>query len=162
VISWNLKRRHLTVSQRALLAIELKPMFAERAKERMVAGTNQYSPVAGLPHPSETAKSRDQAAAAVGVSGRTVQDAEYVKKHAPEMFEQVKAGKITVNKAKQEVKERTEENQKQSAEDFKVTAQSIADKAIFFLSQIKPRMNGKKEALESVVLWCKKEIKRAK
>lgn len=79
-------------------------MFEEQARERMEAGRNQYSPMANLPQGS----SRDQAAAAVGVSGRIVQDAEHVKKHAPEVFEEVKAGRMTVNAAKQEVKQRQE------------------------------------------------------
>jgi hypothetical protein len=103
VVSWNLKRRQLTVSQRAEVARTLKPMFAERARERMESGRNQYSsPRANLPE----GKAVDQAAAAVGVSGRSVQDAEYVHTHAPDLSEQIKAGTMTVNAAKEEVKKR--------------------------------------------------------
>ena len=49
-------------------------MFEVKAKERMTSGINQHSPKANLPEGSK-GESRDQAAAAVGVSGRTVQDA---------------------------------------------------------------------------------------
>jgi hypothetical protein len=40
-----------------------------------------------------------------------------------------------------------------------VTPQVIADKAIFFLTQIKARNDASKNAFESVVTWCKKQIK---
>ncbi len=41
----------------------------------------------------------------------------------------------------------------------KITAQVIADKATFFLSQIKPRMEGREAALLSVIAWCRKQLK---
>jgi len=104
VVSWNLKRRHLSTSQKATLAVNLKPMFEEQARERMLAG-KAADPRADLPEGSK-GKAIDKAAAAVGVSGRIVQDAEHVKKHAPEVFEEVKAGRMTVNAAKQEVSKR--------------------------------------------------------
>jgi ParB-like chromosome segregation protein Spo0J len=102
VVSWNLKRRQLTVSQRAEVARTLKPMFADQARERMLAG-KAADPKANLP---EGWQARDQAAAAVGVSGRSVQDAEYVHTHAPELSEEIKAGRMTVNAAKREAKKR--------------------------------------------------------
>jgi len=46
---------------------------------------------ANLPDSSK-GKAVDQAALAVGVSGRTVQDAEYIRTAAPVIFEEVKAG----------------------------------------------------------------------
>ena len=82
VVSWNLKRRHLSVSQKSTLAIRLKPMFETKAKERQEAAGgdhgNQHTGGkmavrANLPEAAK-GKSTDQAAAA-GVSGRTVQDA---------------------------------------------------------------------------------------
>jgi hypothetical protein len=115
VVSWNLKRRHLSVSQKSTLAIRLKPMFEVKAKERQLATQNNESGKAVRANLPELVKGKsvDQAAAAVGVSGRTVQDAEYVKKHAPEVFEKIGTkgadGKeFTVNAAKKEVKERVD------------------------------------------------------
>ena len=100
--------------------------------------------------------SRDQAAAAVGVSGRIVQDAEHVKRHAPEVFEEVKAGRMTVHAAVQEVKEREGEE----AKPYKVTAMMIAEKAIFTMSQIGPRMEGRDEAFKRVISWVRKQQRR--
>ena len=66
-----------------MLATKLKGAYEREAKERMSEGGKKHGEgVAKLP-PLELAKSRDQAAAAVGISGRTVQDAERVKRVAP-------------------------------------------------------------------------------
>ena len=101
VVSWNLKRRHLSTSQKATLAVALKPMFEARARERMLAG-KKPDPTANLRDGDRHSREAShQAAAAVGVSGRIVQDAEHVKRHAPEVFEEVKAGRMTVHAAVQ-------------------------------------------------------------
>ena len=46
---------------------------------------------------------REEAAKSVGVNDRYVQDAKKVKAEAPEVFERLKAGKITLQDAKREV-----------------------------------------------------------
>ena len=74
-----MKRRHLSTSQKSTLAVGLKPMFEEQARERMHLDNASK---ANLPE-SQRGEARDKSAAAVGVSGRIVQDAEHVKKHAP-------------------------------------------------------------------------------
>ena len=43
VVARNLYRRHLTESQRALVAARLKPLFEERARQRQTAGLKQGS-----------------------------------------------------------------------------------------------------------------------
>jgi hypothetical protein len=108
VVAWNLHRRQLSTSQRAEVARTLKPMYEEQAKARQAAaGGDRKSLMANLPQAIDgKGAARDQAAAAVGVSGRTVQDAEFVHQHAPELSEKIKAGEMTVNKAKEEVKKR--------------------------------------------------------
>jgi hypothetical protein len=152
VISWNLHRRHLSVSQLAALATKLKEAYAEEAKARQGARNDL---VANLPqcftcrvcheqfsaevwHCKECGhhwpmtvescsnchkqdapkrpdakrdpgqKARDQAAAAVGVSPRIVQDAEFVKKRAPDVFARIgtkdnEGREFTVHAAKKEV-----------------------------------------------------------
>lgn len=154
VLSWNLHRRQLDASQRSAIALKVKPIFEEQAKQRMHDG-KKIDPKANLPQGA----SRDQAAAACGVSPRMVQDAQFVRDHSPEMFEQVKEGKITVNAAKNQIKEeaerKEEEKYKQPANEvLKVNAQVIADKAIFILTQIKKHDKGRVEALESVIAHC--------
>ena len=80
----SLRRRQLSTSQRAEVARTLKPLYEDQAKARQSAvGGDRKSVMANLPQAIDgKGAARDQAAAAVGVSGRTVQDAEYVHQHA--------------------------------------------------------------------------------
>jgi hypothetical protein len=65
VVSWNLKRRHLSTSQKATLAVALKPMFEEQARDRQSkAGGDHKTLMANLPQ-ADKGTARDQAAAAV-------------------------------------------------------------------------------------------------
>ena len=103
VVSLNLHRRHLTSSQRAAVALDILPMLEDEARERMTSGVNQYSPVEIIPPPSEQGKARDQAASIVGTNGRYVSDAKVIKEKSPDLFEQVKAGEMTIPQAKREI-----------------------------------------------------------
>jgi len=140
--------------------VALKPMFEEQAKERQrEAGGDHKAVVANLPQADAGKKSRDQAAAAVGVSGRIVQDAEHVKKHAPEVFEEVKAGRMTVNAAKQEVKQREAEkvkpvmSKKQAAAMKPRVGLKYARLAIGNLEQIKDNDEERAEGFALVKGW---------
>jgi len=108
VLSWNLHRRQLSTSQRAALAVAIKPIFEKQAKERQVAALKKGDvlPVSANLRQRTKGKSAHQAAAAVGVSGRTVEDAELIKREAPEAFEEIKAGRMTVHAAKEGIKEK--------------------------------------------------------
>ena len=115
-VSMNDKRRHMTAGVRAAVAVELLPFFEADAKKRYEATVgrpkkNNDESVAKLPpistdqKPKETepTKARQEAAKSVGVGERYVQDAKKVKQEAPEVFDRLKAGKITLQDAKREV-----------------------------------------------------------
>ena len=92
VLATNLKRRQLTTSQRAAIAVEALPMLEAEAKRRQALKVN-------LPEVSK-GQARDKAASAVSVSPRYVQDAKKLKAEAPEVFQKVATGHSTISAAK--------------------------------------------------------------
>jgi len=99
VLSWNLHRRHLTTSQRAMIATAVLPMLEEQAKERMKEAGAKGAAIAGkgrpaqndrgwanLPTPNEREekhRAADDAASMLSVSSRAVQTAKKVQQAAP-------------------------------------------------------------------------------
>ena len=115
-VSLNDKRRHMNKGSLAAVAAELEPFFAEDAKRRQKehGGTAPGKPKTlgekipqVFPQPEKPTernpKATEEAAKSVGVNHRYVSDAKRVKQEAPEVFERLKAGKITLQDAKREV-----------------------------------------------------------
>lgn len=93
VMSMNAKRRHLSPGQLAIAAAQVQNWSlahpAHRVKE------------VGTSAPLSTVADR---AAAAGVSERTQKDADLVVREAPELAEDVKAGKVSVKQAAKQVR----------------------------------------------------------
>lgn len=115
VLSLNLHRRHLTSGQKAVLALEVEPFYAEEAKERQLSTLKQnQTDVEKFPHrESEKGKARDKAAKATGTNGRYVSDVKRLKRDAPKVFEQIKSGELSVPEAKKKAFETDSPNIKQ-------------------------------------------------
>ena len=95
-VSLNLHRRHLSESQRAMVAARIKPMFEEAARERQ--GMRTDIP-ANLPE-CQFGEAREQAATLLNVSARSVQAATKVlEKATPELVAAVDADLIAVSRA---------------------------------------------------------------
>lgn len=90
VVSENLKRRHLTTSQRAMIASELanKPEGKPTKEE-------QKNP---------TTMSNKEAAETMNVSDRSVKDAKEIKRKSPQKAKQVVEGKKSLARAKREIR----------------------------------------------------------
>jgi N6-adenosine-specific RNA methylase IME4 len=73
----------------------------------MLAGNNQYSSPMEIFPQGETGKARDQAAAATNTNPRYVQDAKKLHDEAPDLFQQVREGGLTIPQAKREYVKRT-------------------------------------------------------
>ena len=103
VLSQNLHRRHLTPSQRSLIAAKLKPLYETQAKQRQKASggekQSKKSLPANLPAP-EKGDARDRAGKAMAVSGKSVDMADRVHRKAiPEIVAAVGAGNLAVSAA---------------------------------------------------------------
>jgi hypothetical protein len=101
VLSVNLKRRQLSASQRAAVAVQALPMLEAEAKERMLKG-KKSDPTAKMPEGAK-GESREKAAAVANVSPRYVSDAKKIKEQSPEVFAQVESGEKTIPQAKRQL-----------------------------------------------------------
>lgn len=123
-ISANLHRRHLNPGQRAVVALKVRELLQPAARERqgertdlkpkapnISADLREGKPTASLtpsppPTPAEQRKSTAQAAAAVGASPRSVEQAARVAKVAPDLLPQVQAGTLALDRAHREAQQR--------------------------------------------------------
>jgi ParB-like chromosome segregation protein Spo0J len=105
VLSRNLHRRHLSPSQRSMVADELEKVEAKLARERKVeagkaARQKQLGVVENLPQPQEQGRARDKAGERMNVSGRLVDMAGKVAdRGVPELQTAVRNGEVAVSSA---------------------------------------------------------------
>ena len=108
-ISANLKRRHLTTSQRGGIASKAMPLLQAEAKERQRDGgsseellqVNSPEPIQANPVNKIHPQAREIAAKALGVGASIVQRAAAVDKADPKEFERIMSGETTVEAAYQ-------------------------------------------------------------
>lgn len=103
VVAQNLHRRHLSESQRAMLAAKLKPMFEEEVRKQLAAnGKGKKTRKQRVQNfaPSGEGKSRDKAAKTTGVSHTSVDFASKVLNNgAPELIAAVESDQVSVSAA---------------------------------------------------------------
>jgi cell pole-organizing protein PopZ len=134
-VSLNDRRRHMNKGALAAVAAELEPHFAADAKRRQARKPKAKSVQEKVPE-QKRAQAREEAAKSVGVNDRYVSDAKKVKAEAPEVFERLKAGKITLQDAKREVAKKPTDDWRQDERDrqvevengFTVVANAAGDK----------------------------------
>lgn len=107
-------RRNLSAYDRSVLALKLKPMIAEKAKERQAqAGRGEDV------QKSAQAKTRDELAKAAGVSHDTIHKVEVIEEKAtPAIKEDVKSGDLSINKAYQIVTGTVSKSPKKAMDEF--------------------------------------------
>lgn len=97
VVSLNLQRRHLTSSQKAMVALEIEKHLAEEASEKERARKSTFQIFEKSP---ESIHAAEQAASAVGTNRQYVVDAKKIVEQAPELKEHVASGALTIPEAK--------------------------------------------------------------
>jgi hypothetical protein len=102
VVSQNIRRRHLTATQRAALAVDLLPELEAEARQRQGARNDLTDHLVEKVPPSSQ-KARNVAADLVQVNERYVSDAKTIAAEAPELLDQMRAGEIGLQEAKKKV-----------------------------------------------------------
>lgn len=97
-VAVNLVRRHLTASQRAVVAFDLLPMLEAEAKERQRQSPGRGKKVANKLATS-SGKASQIAARITKTNSDYVEKVKAISKKAPEIIADVKSGRMTVNEA---------------------------------------------------------------
>jgi len=117
ILAKNLDRRHLDAGQIAGVALALEKVYAAEGKEqqRQAGGSKPGHRGGGRkvslqPDPAEAKKNNPQAAERAakdtGASATSVKDMKRLEKNAPDLHKKVFTGKMTLNAALKELKER--------------------------------------------------------
>jgi N6-adenosine-specific RNA methylase IME4 len=110
IIKNQLGRRNLSSYDRSILALRLKPVIAERAKQKQIEAGGPLLQISVEP----VINTQKELATIAGVSHDTIYKVEKIESTAaPEVKAQLKRGEITINKAFQDIKR--EEKKQDSA-----------------------------------------------
>jgi hypothetical protein len=100
VISQNLMRRHLTASQRAVVAHDLLPLLEKEAKERQRMSRGRGKKVAkSCATLSSNGKASEAAARITRTNARYVEMVKEISRSVPELLDRVRSGSMTVAEA---------------------------------------------------------------
>jgi N6-adenosine-specific RNA methylase IME4 len=125
VVSLNLKRRHLSSSQKAMIALEVEKQLAIEASKN-VGGRpiKKDKPLEIFQTVIETQAlqihAAEQAAHLIGTNQHYVSDAKVIQTKAPDIAERVLTGELTIPKAKAEINRRERDAFMESGIDVRV------------------------------------------
>ena len=105
VVSMNLHRRHLTSSQRAVIALDVLPMLEAEARERQGA-RNDLTSVNSLTEveSQQPQRAAEQAADLLQTNRQYVSDAKKIQSEAPDLIPSIRDGTMTINDAKTQLR----------------------------------------------------------
>lgn len=145
ILSHNMTRRHLTVSQRAVVALEFERAIAEEMKARyrqqeqhvneVKAHPEQYphlnaedESIENTPGPNSARRSAEEAAKLCQVGKSSVKDAKYVAENDPDLLELVRQGHVKVSAAARQLREKNKADL--NADELKARQSQKMDRAV--------------------------------
>ena len=117
VISQNLHRRHLSASQRAVIALDALPLFEAEARKRMYKGVSASPGDPPEKVPEGLGDAREHASQSLSVNHHYVSDAKAIARKAPELLPAIRDGEMTIAQAKREIKEQAREERRNENRD---------------------------------------------
>ena len=101
VVSQNLMRRHLSASQRAVVALDLLPMLEKDAKQRQKK-SNEYrgNGRSAQDCANQTGKAAEIAARIVKASSRYVEMCKEISQSRPDLVDRIRSGELSVPEAR--------------------------------------------------------------
>lgn len=108
VVSLNLSRRHLTSSQRAVIALEVERQLAEDARKRQQGGQGGVL-LSQKFEQANDGKASEQAARMVGTNRQYVSDAKNIVDKAPELIDKVRSGELTIPQAMHQLRKQEQD-----------------------------------------------------
>lgn len=127
VITLNVKRRSLTTSQRAAVAVDSLPVLEEEARKRQAHGeTAPGRRFQSNDSERKNSRSYQEAGELVGVGEATVGRAKRVLRDDPEAFERIRSGETTVNTALSEVVAKQKYGKRKVAHAHQVVGQIVS------------------------------------
>jgi hypothetical protein len=129
IVSLNLKRRQLSKSQAAMLAVDILPMYEAESKKRQGQRSDLKRRIeepldigAPVHQSARRPRAADNAAAATGVSGRAVGQAKRITENAPDLAEDVRQGRKNLKEAEAEVRRREAEQRARAERQAEIDA----------------------------------------
>jgi N6-adenosine-specific RNA methylase IME4 len=106
VVSKNLRRRQLTVAQKAVSAAEALPLYEAEARKRQLATLKKGSSVPEKFQERGAGEAADHASRDFGVNAHYIADMKAMRERAPDLAEKVKSGEMKIPHAKKELRRR--------------------------------------------------------
>ena len=98
-VSQNIMRRHLTASQRAVVALDLLPMMEKEAKQRQKRSKGRGKKVA-QEFATNNGKASEAAGRIVQSNARYVEMVKQINQEQPEMIDRIRSGELSVPEAR--------------------------------------------------------------
>ncbi len=145
IISWNIKRRHLTAAQRAALAAELLPELEKIGKKKQKeSGRGKRT--------EKSYRATEEAAKMTGTNKGAVTVAKKVKKESPKVFKEMKSGEKSIQQAKRETSKKKKEVDPFEVDPFVEMENSLMVKSKNFINLIEDYFDFLDETKLDVVL----------